>query len=80
MRKVEKMNEAAKRVYAHVKADYPLKKLLPIMGYSAKTHCNRMDNPTDFTLAQLRILYEISDVTDREFMRMIRDDKDARSN
>lgn len=73
-----KLDEVAKKIYRHVKADYPLKKLSDLMGYSISTHKNRGDDPGKFTLDQLRILYKLSDATDTEFLRMIREDKDAR--
>ena len=76
--KTAKLDEMARKIYRHVKADYTLDKLLPIMGYSAKTHSLRMRNPGDFTLSQLRTVYRLSDATDEEFLQMIREDKDAR--
>ena len=76
--KKSKLDEAARNIYRNVKDDYPLKKLLPIMGYCAKTHSNRLEAPSDFTLDQLRTIYELSSATDEEFLRMFREDKHAR--
>lgn len=73
-----KMDEVARKIYRHVKSEYPLSKLVSVMGYSPATHTNRLRSPETFTLAQLRTLYSISDVTDEEFMEMIREAKDAR--
>lgn len=73
-----RLDEVARKIYRHVKSEYPLEKFVSVMGYSPATHTNRLRSPESFTLAQLRTLYSISNVTDEEFLKMIREEKDAR--
>lgn len=77
--KTQKLNEAMSRIYRHISSDFPQReKLCSLMGYSVSTHQNRKKDPGTFTLEELRIAYKLSDVSDMEFMKIIREEKDAR--
>ena len=69
------LNEAAKRFYCFVRAGKNKNQICKIMGFSATTDCNRINNPEFFTLRELRILYREAKRSDEEFMKMIREEK-----
>lgn len=77
--KNQRLNEEMSRIYRHITSDFPKReKLCALMGYSLGTHRNRKRDPGTFTLDELRVAYKLSNVSDMEFMKIIREEKDAR--
>lgn len=66
------LNEAAKRFYLFVRSGKSKSQICKLMGFSAGTDCNRINDPEFFTLRELRILYREARLSDEEFMKMIR--------
>lgn len=69
------LNEEAKRFYHFVRAGKNKAQICKMMGYSSATDNNRINKPEFFTLRELRILYKEANLSDEEFMKMIREEK-----
>ena len=69
-----KLNDAARKVYGFFRTGITDNQACRIMGYSKPTHYKRMQNPEQFTLGELRILYREAKLPDEVFMRMIREE------
>lgn len=69
------LNDAAKRFYHFFRAGKSKAQICKMMGYSPSTDANRIRDPEFFTLRELRILYKETQLSDEEFMKMIREDK-----
>lgn len=70
------VNETAKAIYTYFQAMVGTQRLLKLMGYGSTTHCQRKKHPENLTLEQLRVIYRSAHLSDEEFMKMIRADKD----
>lgn len=74
------VNETAKAIYKYFQAVVGTQNLLKLMGYGSTTHCQRKNHPENLTLDQLRTIYKAAHLSDEEFMRMIRTDKNRNDN
>lgn len=70
------LNETAKSIYCYFQSKVGASNLLKLMGYSHSTHALRKNHPENLTLAQLRVIYKETHLTDEEFMKMIRIDSE----
>ena len=63
---LQKKNELILYIYQRAKIGYSLPAFCKLMGYSQKTHSNRMHHPEQFTLEQIRILCKLGRATEEE--------------